>query len=35
VVESFEAAKKDVRMEDPVRMLTRLAFKFVKELMSA
>lgn len=33
MVKAMENAKKNVRMEDPNRIMTRLAFDFMSELM--
>ena len=32
VINAFEQSKKDIRMEDPIRILTRFAFNFVQYL---
>ena len=34
LLKAMETAKKDIRMEEPNRMLTRLAFSLVSELFS-
>jgi len=30
VIQAFEDAKQDIRMEEPIRLLTRFAFKLIK-----
>lgn len=32
MMKSFESAKKDIRMEEPIRLLTRFAFNFASNL---
>lgn len=32
ILQSFESAKKDIRMEEPIRIVTRFAFDFVRHL---
>jgi len=32
MLQSFETARKDIRMEEPLRILTRFAFDFVRNI---